>query len=188
MAAYEAAGESDEWYTPAYVFEALGLTFDLDVAAPIEGPRHVPAFNWYHQIDRALYRRWYGLIWMNPPFGHMATKRLWLNRFFDHGHGVALLPDRTSAPWWQEAAARADALLFVAPKIKFERPDGSLGLSPGTGTTLFAAGDVGAAALARAAPHLGALCVPGGARVAAPIAPCALCLREGEAPHYGRII
>ena len=34
----QAIGASDDWYTPARVFEALGTTFDLDVAAPPEGP------------------------------------------------------------------------------------------------------------------------------------------------------
>jgi hypothetical protein len=43
VAAYEAAGESDEWYTPRYIFDALGERFDLCVAAPVDGPRHVPA-------------------------------------------------------------------------------------------------------------------------------------------------
>lgn len=33
-------GKDDEYYTPAHVFERLGLTFDLDVAAP---PRRHPA-------------------------------------------------------------------------------------------------------------------------------------------------
>jgi hypothetical protein len=46
MAAYEAAGESDEWYTPKYIFDALGLRFDLDVAAPVGGPRYVPCETW----------------------------------------------------------------------------------------------------------------------------------------------
>lgn len=27
MAAYEAAGETDEWYTPRYIFDALGERF-----------------------------------------------------------------------------------------------------------------------------------------------------------------
>lgn len=140
MGAHEAQGKSDDWYTPAYIFEALGVTFDLDVAAPIEGPRHVPCWNWYHRIDDGLNRNWYGLVWMNPPFGHQSTKRQWLHRFFEHGNGIALLPDRTSAPWWQEYAPLASAVLFVSPKVKFERPDGSIGEHPGTGTTLFSAG------------------------------------------------
>lgn len=148
MAAYEAPGETDEWYTPAYIFEALGEQFDLDVAAPMRGPLHVPAVRWYW--DSSLQRKWDGFVWMNPPFGHQNTKRAWLAKFFDHGNGVALLPDRTSAPWWQEAAPLASAVLFVSPKVKFIRPDGTIGAQPGTGTTLLSAGQRGADALMRA--------------------------------------
>lgn len=38
MAAYEKAGESDDWYTPLYLFDAMAERFDLDVAAPICPP------------------------------------------------------------------------------------------------------------------------------------------------------
>lgn len=147
MAAYEKAGESDEWYTPRYIFDALGEAFDLDVACPPEGPRHVPAPVWFHQ--EGLERDWFGFVWMNPPFGHQSTKRRWLRKFFDHGNGIALVPDRTSAPWFQEFAPMADAILWVSPKIKFERPDGSIGDSPGTGTALFAVGERAVTALCR---------------------------------------
>lgn len=138
MAAYEARGESDEWYTPKYIFDALGERFDLDVACPPEGPRHTPSDFYLHK--NALEEAWYGFVWMNPPFGHQRDKIKWLTKFFEHGNGIALVPDRTSAPWWQEFASKADAVCFVAPKIKFERPDGTLGESPGTGTCLFGAG------------------------------------------------
>ena len=141
------ADRSDDWHTPAYIFEALGLTFSIDVAAPIEGPKHTPCYNWYHAIDDGLRRKWYGTVWMNPPFGHQRQKIDWLNKFFDHGDGIALFPDRTSAPWWQEAAPKADAILFVNGKIKFIRPDSTIGTQPGTGTTLFACGPRAVAAL-----------------------------------------
>lgn len=150
MAAYEKAGETDEWYTPKYIFDAIGLEFDMDVAAPEGGPRHVPCKAWFTKEDDALsFVDWRGcgLIWMNPPFGHQSTKRKWLKKFFDHGNGIALVPDRTSAPWFQEAAPLADAICWVSPKIKFERPDGSIGGSPGTGTALFACGEVAVDAL-----------------------------------------
>ena len=141
MGAYEAAGNTDEWYTPRYIFDALGDHFDLDVAAPEGGPRHVPCTGFYTLADNALTMPWRGYVWMNPPFGHQSTKRTWLRKFFEHGNGIALVPDRTSAPWFQENAPLADAICWVSPKIKFERPDGSIGEQPGTGTALFAAGD-----------------------------------------------
>lgn len=147
MAKYERQGESDEWYTPRYIFDAMGLHFDLDVSAPIGGPRYVPCSAWIDSRSDGLSAEWRGLVFMNPPFGHQKNKKKWLSRFFAHGQGVALLPDRTSAPWFQEFAPKADAVCFVSPKIKFERPDGSLGESPGTGTALLALGSKSVRAL-----------------------------------------
>lgn len=154
MSMWETSGASDEWYTPKYIFDALDVRFDLDVASPIwpkeTGRRtHVPA-GAFITMD-SLNANWTGFIWMNPPFGGRNGLVPWLDKFFDHGNGVALTPDRTSAPWWQDAARRADAILFISPKVKFERPDGSVGKSPGTGTTLFAIGRTGVEAIERAA-------------------------------------
>lgn len=165
MAAYEAHGESDEWYTPRYIFDAIVLTFDLDVSAPKEGPRYVPAKQWLTAEQDGLRSDWHGLVWMNPPFGHQRHKRLWLTKFFLHGNGIALVPDRTSAPWWQNFAPIAELVCFVAPKIKFERPDGTLGESPGTGTALFASGQVAAEALSKSG--LGVCLKPQGMRARA---------------------
>lgn len=147
MSAWEASARSDEWYTPAYIFAALGEHFDLDVASP---PRttHVPCDRYL--ASASLETAWSGFVWMNPPFGGRKGKAAWLTKFFDHGHGIALTPDRTSAPWFREAWLRADLVLFL-PKVKFERPDGSLGKQPGNGTTLWASGTRAIAALERAA-------------------------------------
>lgn len=148
MSAWEAPGRSDEWYTPKYVFDALGCVFDQDVAAPLSGPRHVPTDEWLH--TQSLESRWHGFVWMNPPFGGRNGLKPWLDKFVEHGNGIALVPDRTSAPWWQEAASEVEAILFVAGKIKFERPDGTIGRQPGTGTTLFGMGDDAEEALIKA--------------------------------------
>ena len=138
MSKWESHGKSDDWYTPAYVFDALGCGFDLDVAAPKEGPRHVPADAWLHKDS--LLAEWYGFIWMNPPFGGRMGLVPWLDKFFEHGNGIALTPDRTSAAWWQDAFRRSDCVFFVDHKIKFERPDGTFGKQPGSGVTLFGRG------------------------------------------------
>lgn len=159
MSAYESAGESNEWYTPPHVFEALGLRFDLDVAAPVDRSHVCVPADRFITAD-SLAQDWNGLIWCNPPFGHQSTKRAWLAKFFDHGCGIALTPDRTSAPWFREAWDRADLVMFT-PKLKFTRPDGSIGESPGTGTCLWAAGPTAVTALRRAADcGLGILASP----------------------------
>lgn len=140
-------GKSNEWYTPASVFDALGVHFDLDVAAPVNGPLHVPCDGWI--FDRSLERHWSGFIWMNAPFGGRNGLVPWLDKFFAYGNGIALTPDRTSAPWFQDAWRKADAALFTR-KIRFIRPCGSDAGSPGHGTALFASGDKAVAALTRA--------------------------------------
>lgn len=145
MSHWEAIGQSNDWWTPKYIFDALGVHFDLDVAAPMKGPLHVPCDTWIY--DHSLLKPWYGFIWMNPPFGGRNGLLPWLEKFFLHGNGIALVPDRTSAPWWQDMAKRADAILFVDGKVKFIKPDGSLGVSPSTGTVLIAKGCRGVQAL-----------------------------------------
>ena len=153
MGYWEAAGQTSEWYTPAYIFDALDVLFDLDVANGAIGGAHVPC---RESIGAdSLSKPWRGFIWMNPPFGGRNGLVPWLDKFFAHGNGIALTPDRTSTDWWQDAALRADATLLLRGKVKFERPDGSVGKSPANGTTLFAAGPRGAAALRRAEATLG---------------------------------
>jgi len=119
----------------------------MDVAAP---PRatHVPAAAFV--TDDSLGASWRGFVWMNPPYGGRNALDPWLHKFVRHGNGVCLVPDRTSAPWFQMWAPHMDAVLFVRHKIKFERPDGSIGKQPGTGSALMAIGPRGAAALRNA--------------------------------------
>src|SRR5215216_7423591 len=148
MGYWDQPGASDEWYTPKYIFDAMGARFDLDVSAPAARPElgqgHSQTFVPCERIIapplNGLDTTWDGFVWMNPPFGGRNGIAPWLDKFFEHGNGVALTPDRTSAPWWQEAAGKAGAVLFIAGKVKFERPDGSVGKSPSNGTTLFASG------------------------------------------------
>ena len=88
---------SDDYYTPPWVFERLGLTFDLDVAAPPGGVDWVPASRFYTIEDDGLSRPWHGRVWMNPPYSQATP---WVQRFIDHGHGVALLPFAKSTWLW----------------------------------------------------------------------------------------
>jgi len=140
MSKWENVGLSDEWYTPPFIFDAMNCRFDLDVAAPKGGNGTFVPANSFISND-SLNMQWSGYIWMNPPFGGRNGIVPWLKRFCDYSNGVALTPDRTSAPWWQDMAKKCDGVLFIYQKVKFIRPDGSIGKSPSTGTSLFAIGD-----------------------------------------------
>lgn len=139
MSAWEAPGKSDEWYTPKYIFDALEVCFDLDVAAPADRTYcYVPAKEFI--TDDSLNREWKGFVWMNPPFGGRNGVVPWLNKIHEHGNGIALVPDRTSAPWFQNAGWKCDLLMLLAGKPKFGRSDGSVGKQPSTGITLLGYG------------------------------------------------
>lgn len=149
MSHWETCGKSDEWYTPKYIFDSLECEFDLDVAAPVDRRYcNVPAKDFI--TENSLSVEWYGFVWMNPPFGKRNGLELWLSKINKHHNGIALVPDRTSAPWWQKAARQCDSLLFLNKKVKFIRPDGTCGGSPSTGTTLLAYGETAVSALKRA--------------------------------------
>jgi hypothetical protein len=119
------ATSSDEWYTPPEVFDALGLAFDLDPAAPPGGVPWVPATRHLTQQDDGLSRPWRGRVWLNPPYGRQTDR--WLSRLADHGDGLALVFARTDTAWFQRVAARAAALCFIGGRLRFHRPDGTPG-------------------------------------------------------------
>lgn len=156
-------GASNDWYTPREYFAALGLTFDLDPCSP--GPDHwVPARKVYTKADDGLSRPWFGLVFVNPPFGGRHGHVPWLVKFFEHGNGIALVRAYTSSDWFHEVVKpRAESLLFPEGKTKFIRgsemrstdrkgnvtihPAGSVGTSPGHGVVLIGMGRVANAAL-----------------------------------------
>ena len=139
-------GQSNEWYTPPEIFEALGIRFSLDPCSP--GPGHwVPADRIYTKVDDGLAQPWLGCVFVNPPFGKRHGHVPWLRRFLDHGNGIAVVRAYTSADWFHEWAVCAETMLFPKGKTKFIRPDGSVGKSPGHGVVLLGMGEVANKAL-----------------------------------------
>ena len=112
-------GSSDDHYTPKWVFDALGVQFDLDVASSDSEFVSVPATKRYTIEDDGLAQDWEGFVWMNPPFSKPTP---WVDKFIEHGNGIALLPV-TRGQWWQRIWA-SDALIVPLPhNFKFERHD-----------------------------------------------------------------
>jgi len=109
---------SDDCYTPRWVFDAMGLEFDLDVAAPPGGPWHVPCKRYYTAEDDGLSKTWDGLVWCNPPYSGF---RPWANRFAGHDRIALMGLMLNSVKWLGPALRHADAVALL-PGIKFHTP------------------------------------------------------------------
>lgn len=83
------AKTSDDFYTPAWVFQRMGIEFDLDVAAPPGGLSWIPARRYFTQADDGLAQPWDGRVWMNPPYSDVTP---WVDRFVKHCDGICFLP------------------------------------------------------------------------------------------------
>ena len=95
------ASKNVEWYTPPWVFEALGerIDFDLDPCHP-EGDRlpWIPAWDVYTRQDDGLAQPWWGRVWLNPPYGTETPR--WLAKMAAHRDGIALVFARTDPAWF----------------------------------------------------------------------------------------
>lgn len=139
MADHETNGQSDEWYTPPWVFDALRVEFQCDPFSPgAEAVPWIPAIE--HGTKECPLEVWRGSVWLNPPYGGRNGIIPSLRDLAEYGDGIALVPNRTGAGWFQDYAQWADGLLFVRKKIRFLRPDGSEGVSPGYGNVFMAFG------------------------------------------------
>lgn len=127
--AYYAMSESVEWYTPAYILEAVGRVLggiDCDPCSNPE-PYNVPAITHYTRVDDGLAQQWPGTVFMNPPFGTRVRGEgieAWLRKLIREyragrcSAAIALTPSRTEAAWFQHLWM-ADAICFVRGRVQF---------------------------------------------------------------------
>lgn len=108
--------DSDDWYTPAWIFDGLGLTFDLDVAAPDGGAAAVPCRAFYTVADDGLLSPWHGTVWCNPPY---SAPTLWCRKWAQHEAGCILIRADLSTSGPFTAYSAADALYVPAKRLQF---------------------------------------------------------------------
>lgn len=129
---------SDEWYTPKELLDALGK-FDLDPCAPVN-PLWPTATVMYDKRIDGLSQTWEGRVWLNPPYSRPLIE-LFVRRLAEHGNGMALLYNRCDSKMFQDIIfKKATAMKFLRYRIRFYRPDGTRGDSPGRGSILIAFG------------------------------------------------
>lgn len=133
-----------DWLTPPEILSALG-PFDMDPCASQHQPWRT-ASRQFTIEDDGLAREWDGRVWCNPPYGPHAEK--FLRRMAEHGNGIALIFARTETRAFQEWCwRRANAMLFMAGRIKFRLPGGGVAGPAGAPSVLIAYGECNAKTL-----------------------------------------
>lgn len=128
---------TEVWLTPPHILEALG-EFDLDPCSSLDRPWDT-AKNHYTVDDDGLIQPWFGRVWCNPPYGPKMGP--FLEKLATHENGIALIFARTETrAFFDFVWDKADALLFLKGRLRFHKPDGSLGGTAGSPSVLIAYG------------------------------------------------
>lgn len=136
---------SDDWYTPRWLFDAAGLVFDVDVAAPVDSSRRTcPAARYLTPLEDGLAVPWSGTVWCNPPFSRPGP---WVDRWAAHPSGLILLSATKSASTARLLAAAHAVTFFTG---QFYRPNGGTDHIPWL-LVLAARGELAVQALERVA-------------------------------------
>lgn len=126
---------SNEWYTPPrYLVAARAVMghIDLDPASCELANETVQANQIYTKHQNGLQQRWFGNVWLNPPFGRCQTpgqktnQGLWIKKLvheYQSGHiqqAILLTTCRPDTSWFD--ALWDYAICFADHKVGFYIP------------------------------------------------------------------
>ena len=116
------ATNGDDWYTPRWIFDAAAITFDMDVAAPMDpAMQAVPARSFITAVEDGLTTPWHGTVWCNPPYSGSTP---WVEKWASHdGPGMLLVP-AVKSRWVGTVLAATDAMTLLT--VEFIRPGGAV--------------------------------------------------------------
>lgn len=114
--ALDHAADTDDWYTPPWIFEGMAETFSLDVCTPPGGVPWIPCEDYFTPDDDGLAVDWYGFVWCNPPYS-APTK--WCDKWAKHGDGIIVLRADLSQRGQATAFMAASSIFVPTPRLQF---------------------------------------------------------------------
>ena len=126
---------TSEWYTPQPIVSAAAMAMggiDLDPCSCEMANRTVKADKFFTVEDSGLLKKWYGNVWMNPPYARRQIE-LWIDKMLTEKEvdkWICLVNNATDTKWGQRLLHEAGAVCFLRGRIKFtnekgETPKGS---------------------------------------------------------------
>lgn len=95
--------DTAEWATPQDFFDELDREFEFDLD-PCCTEENAKCRRYYTKEDDGLNQPWFGLVFMNPPYGREIGK--WVAKAASEAKNgalvVCLLPARTDTRWWHD--------------------------------------------------------------------------------------
>ncbi|MEZ4558753.1 MAG: DNA N-6-adenine-methyltransferase [Caldilineaceae bacterium] len=123
---------NNEWYTPAEYIEAARVVMgwiDLDPASSELANTVVKAIAYYTAADDGLDHKWWGNVWLNPPYagdlvGKFADKLIYSLEGRHIDQAIVLVNNATETVWFQTLISAADAVCFLRSRISYWSPEG----------------------------------------------------------------
>jgi hypothetical protein len=134
---------NDEWYTPRYITdmarEVMG-GIDLDPASNAVAQGWIQAGEYYDatHILSGLARPWRQKVWLNPPF---IDTPAWVERFCtaaitgEIDEGIMLVNSAQGYVWWERLCDTLPVVM-LRERLRFVRPDGTVGGQAKKGQTV----------------------------------------------------
>lgn len=140
---------NNEWYTPSEFIEsaraAMG-SIDCDPASSDIANKTVQAKRHYTAEINGLDQKWFGNVWMNPPYAQPL-----ISQFADAISGkfqsreinqaCVLVNNATETAWFQKILSVASAVCFPTSRIKFVDPQGNPSGAPLQGQAILYLGE-----------------------------------------------
>lgn len=116
------ASDCADWETPQPFFDWCNRRWgplEVDVCASKDNTKCTIYFD--KAVDGLSVSWGYKICWMNPPYGDAIPD--WVEKAHRESvlgaMVVALLPARTSPPWWHNHVMYADEIVLIGGRIKF---------------------------------------------------------------------
>ena len=136
----------NEWYTPEsiinLVYNVMG-NIDLDVASSDIANKTVKAKKYYTKESDGLVQKWYGNVFMNPPYSAKLIQQFaekLVNERDNIDQAIVLVNNATETKWFKKISQISSAVCFPVGRVKFYAPNGEIA-SPLQGQTILYIGD-----------------------------------------------
>ena len=120
------SGEN-EWYTPPLIINAARLamgSIDTDPASSDIANELVRANRYYTIQDNGLLQRWFGNVWLNPPYSQPLVAQFadaitlkYAEKEIDQA--CVLVNNATETGWFQTMLYQASVVCFLKGRVKF---------------------------------------------------------------------